>query len=467
MKPLGEPLDLRHINRMQAKGLIFFAASFFLVCEPVLCAADANIWPQWRGPLATGVAPEANPPLEWSETKNIKWKVQTPGFGTSTPIVSKDYVFILTAIPAGKKTETKAAEKAPEKNESSSPGRRGGGFGAEPAPSEPYQFVVLCLARATGKTVWQKNAREEVPHEGHHHDHGFASASPAIDDKLIFAYFGSRGLYCYDFAGNLKWEKDFGDIQTRNGFGEGSSPALHGDTIVVLWDHECEDFIVALDKNSGKELWRTKRDEPTGWCTPLIVEVDKKPQVIVNGTGNIRSYDLATGKQIWESAGTTANAIPSAVAGDGVAYVMGGFRGSALYAIKLGRTGNLADTDAILWSYKKSTPYVPSPLLVDGLLYFISNNNGMLSCFDAKTGQPHFEAERLEELRGVYASPVSAKDRVYVLGRDGKCVVLKKGSKLEILATNTLDDKTDASIAMAGNELFIRGHQNVYCISEK
>ena len=419
--------------------------------------------------MANGVAPDAKPPLEWSETKNVKWKIKTPGFGTSTPIVSGDRVFLLTAIPTGKKVEAKnpPAEDANKPDTGDRRSGRGGGFGAEPPPSELYQFVVLCVDRETGKTVWQKVAREEVPHEGHHRDHGFASASPVTDGENLYAYFGSRGLYCYDFKGNLKWEKDFGDMQTRMGFGEGSSPALHGNTLVVLWDHEGDDFIVALDKRSGKELWRTKRDEPTGWCTPLIVEYAGKQQVIVNGTGKVRSYDLATGKEIWESNGTTANAIPSAVYGNGVVYVMGGFRGAALYAIKLGRTGNLADTDSILWTHNKSTPYVPSPLLVDGLLYFVSNNNGMLSCFDAKTGKANFESERIDDLRGIYASPVSANSRVYVLGREGKCVVLKQGPTLETVATNSVSDKTDASLAIVGNQIFLRGHESFYCISEK
>lgn len=429
-------------------------------------------WPQWRGPLANGVAPQANPPLQWSETKNVKWKTKISGFGTSTPILWGDRVFLLTAIPTGKKS-AKAAEKPLAQNEKSSSGeskeRRGGGnFGAEPAPDEVFQFTVLCLDRTTGKTLWQKIAREEVPHEGHHRDHGFASASPVTDGKLLISYFGSRGIFCHDFDGNLKWEKDFGDMQTRNGFGEGSSAALHNNTVVVLWDHEGDDdFLVALDKTTGKELWRTKREEATGWSTPLIVEREGKAQVIINGTVKVRSYDLATGKQIWEAPGTTVNAIPSPVADAGAVYVTGGFRGSALHAIKLGRTGDLTGTDAMLWSYNKSTPYVPTPLLVDGLLYFVASNNGILSCFDAKTGKAHFSEERLENIRGIYASPVAAQDRVYVLGRDGVCLVLKKGPKLEILATNTLEDKTDASIAIAGGELFIRGHGSLYCLAEK
>jgi outer membrane protein assembly factor BamB len=267
--------------------------------------------------------------------------------------------------------------------------------------------------------------------------------------------------------GNLKWTKDFGRMRTKMGFGEGSSPALYGDIVIINWDHEGEDFITALDKRTGKELWRTPRDEGTGWATPLIVEYEGKPQAVVNATGKVRSYDIATGKELWSCAGQTVNAIPTPVASADTVYITSGFRGSALYAIALGRTGDLANTDAIRWRHDKSTPYVPSPLLVEDFLYVVANNDAKLSCLDAKTGTPHFEAERLDGLFSIYASPVSARDRVYVLGREGSCVVLKKGTKLEVLAINKLADNTDASLALAGNEIFLRGHQFLYCISER
>ena len=192
-----------------------------------------------------------------------------------------------------------------------------------------------------------------------------------------------------------------------------------------------------------------------------------KTQVVVNATGRVRSYDLTTGKEIWSCAGQTANAIPTPVASGDTVYATSGFRGSALYALALGRSGDLVGTDAIRWSRSKNTPYAPSPLLVDDLLYVVTGNNGVLSCLDAKAGAPHFEGERLEGISGIYASPVSAKDRVYVLGRNGACLVLKQGTKFEILARNKLEDKTDASIALAGTDLFVRGHQYLYCISEK
>jgi outer membrane protein assembly factor BamB len=286
------------------------------------------------------------------------------------------------------------------------------------------------------------------------------------DGEHLIVSFGSFGLYGYDLKGKLLWEKDLGDMRTRNSFGEGSSPALSGNTVVVLWDHEGEDFIVALDKRDGKELWRQQRDEPTGWCTPLIVEHGGKKQVVVNGTNKARSYDLATGKLLWEAGGQTANAIPSAVTGHDRVYVMSGFRGAALQAITLGKSGDLTGTDAIAWSHNKGTPYVPSPLLAGDLLYFCSGNNATLSIFDARAGKALVEAERVEGLNGVYASPAAAANRVYLVGRDGGTVVAKQGPTLEVLAKNRLDDGFDASPALVGNELFLRGREFLYCLGE-
>ncbi|MEO7319111.1 MAG: PQQ-binding-like beta-propeller repeat protein [Chthoniobacteraceae bacterium] len=441
---------------------LVLAASF-------ITANAASNWPQWRGPAFNGAAPDGSAPTTWSETEHVKWKFKIPGEGTATPIVWEDQVFILTAI----ETATPDAAPAPAAAETAPAGDRprrgpgGGSGGRSEKPTKPVQFVIISLDRKTGKPLWQKTAREQVPHEGHHPDHGFASGSPVTDGEHVFAYFGSFGLYCYDMKGNLQWEKDLGDMQTRNSFGEGSSPVLHGDTIVVNWDHEGEDFIVALDKKTGAERWRQKRDEPTTWSTPLVVEHGGKAQVVVCATNKIRSYDLATGAPIWECGGMTSNVIPTPISEAGRLYAISGFRGASLLAIQLGRTGDLTGTDAIAWQHGKGTPYVPSPLLVGGRLYFYSGNNGILSCFDAATGKPLVEAQRIEELLGgVYASPVSADGRIYLVGRDGKTVVIKQSDKIEVLATNKLDDRFDASPAIVGKDLFLRGHQSLYCIGE-
>jgi outer membrane protein assembly factor BamB len=444
-------------------------------------------WPQWRGPLATGVAPAADPPTTWSETSNVKWKVRIPGRGTATPIVWGDKVFVQTAIPKEKDQE-KSAEKGgseeppkvadkptappaadPPRREGDPP-RRGPGRGfsmRSVRPTEPLKFTVLCLDRATGKTVWRTTLREELPHEGHHPDHGFSSHSPVTDGQHIFAYFGSRGLHCLDMQGNLLWSKDLGKMRTKNSFGEGSSPALAGNLVIVNWDHEGEDFIAAFDKETGKEVWRQARDEETSWGTPIVVRHGDQTQVVTSATRRVRGYDLATGKLLWECAGLGSNAIPSPVAADGMVFATSGFRGSALLAIRLGATGDLTETDAVAWKLTRSTPYVPSPLLYGDRLYFYASNNAILSCFAAKTGKALVEPQRVEGMSGVYASPVGAGGRVYLVGRDGKSVVIRDADKLEILATNRLDDRFDASPAAAGKELFLRGHTALYCIAQR
>ena len=424
-------------------------------------------WPQWRGPNGDGVSAQGRPPTEWSETKNVKWKVKVPGAGYATPVIWKDRVFILSAVNTGRKAERQAPENSePARGPGGGGGgRRGGGMSM--TPTEIYEFVVICLNRADGSTVWTTTVAELLPHEGYKpNDGSFASVSPITDGEHVFASFGSRGLYCLDMKGKVLWKKDLGDMRIKMGFGEGSSPALHGDTLVVNWDHEGDSFIAAFDKSTGEERWRTPRDEQTTWSTPLIVEVDGVAQAIVSATDSVRGYDVATGKQVWESAGLTANVIPSPVTGHGMAYVMSGFRGSSLQAIRLGKNGKLAGTDAIVWTYDRDTPYVPSPLLYGKRLYFLKSNNPMITCLDALTGAPRFSEERLEGIRGVYASIVGAGGSVYVVGREGTAVVIKDSDRFQVLATNKLDEKFDASPVVVGNELYLRGQENLYCLAE-
>ena len=295
----------------------------------------------------------------------------------------------------------------------------------------------------------------------------YAACSPVTDGEHVYAFFGSRGLYCFDMNGNQKWDKDFGKMRIKLTFGEGSSPALCDNKLIVNWDHEGDSFIAAFDKRTGDELWRTPRNEKTTWGTPLVVSYQGQTQVIVPSSGKIRSYDLADGKPIWECGGLTANSIPSPVEADGVVYLTTGYQGPVMLAIHLGHTDDLTGTDAIVWKYDKDTPYVSSPLLYDGKLYFFKVFTNVMTCLDAKTGSPVYPTQRIEGLGDVYASPVGAAGRVYLVSRNGTSVVIGNGNKLEILATNKLEDRFDASPAIAGNELFLRGKENIYCISEK
>lgn len=331
-----------------------------------------------------------------------------------------------------------------------------------------HKFTVLCLDAKTGKQVWEKTVAEEVPHERGHRTGSQASSSPVTDGEFIYAFFGSRGLHCLDMKGEVKWSKDFGTMWTRNQFGEGSSPAVHGNTIVVNWDHEGDSFIVGLDKRTGKEIWRTPRDEATSWGTPLIVEVGGKPQVVITGTNASRGYDLENGKEIWRCSGMTGNCIPSPIHRDGTVYLMSGFRGASFQAIDLASAkGDITDKKPVKWSLSRGTSYVPSALLHGGNLYFLRSSSGVLTCVDAKTGKVHYEGQRLQGLRTVYSSPVGAGDHVYVTSRGGSTVVFKAGDEFKEVATNTLDDTFDASMVVVGDAIYLRGREHMYCIGTK
>ena len=441
---------------------------FFLPLTVVVAIAGASManapddgdkyWPQWRGPLANGVAPAGDPPVEWSAGKNIKWKAEIPGKGSATPVVWGDRIFVLTAVPTDKRAPAKAQ-----------PPPTAAGRQKDVQPEFIQQFVVIAINRTDGKTLWRKVVREELPVEGNNPNATitWASGSPVTDGEMVYAHFGSRGLYALDMKGTVKWERDFGDMNT-GGFGEGSSPALDGDRLVVNWDHEGESFIVALDKKTGKELWRTPRDEKTTYSTPLIVEHGGRKQVITPGTRKVRSYDLADGKLIWEGPGLTNSCVPSPVHSNGVVYVMCGYGGNALNAIRLAEAkGDIsAAPQAVAWKYDRDTPWVPSPLLYGDELYFLKSNTGILSVFDARTGEKLYGPQRLEGVSNVYASPVGAAGRIYLAGRDGGVAVIARGPAFKLLALNQLDDGFDASPVVVGNELYLRGRQHLYRISK-
>jgi outer membrane protein assembly factor BamB len=466
-------------------------------------------WHQWRGPLATGVAPQGNPPTEWSTTKNVKWKVPIPGRGSGSPIVWGDQIFILTAVKTDRVQEPAAESKtsanhidvkfrfaahslaavesnrsefflaqrdAAKESERGQGGRgfrgRGGfgrGFGRRggQAPTNYHQFIVLCIDRNTGQTKWQRTAAELVPHEGHHETGSFASASAITDGKFVYASFGSRGLYCFDLDGNPQWDKDLGDMQTRMGFGEGTSPALYGDTLVQTWDQEAGSFIVALDANTGDERWRQPRDEPTTWATPLIVAAAGRIQVITSGTNRVRSYDLKNGELIWECGGLGSNPIASPIVYKDLAICMTGHHDPAGVAVPLDATGDVTDTDKVAWRIKESTPYVATPVLYDDTIYFTKSRNAILSSIDAKTGRYIIDQKRLAGIDSIYASPVAANGHVYISSREGKTVVVKHAPQLEVVATNDLEETIDASPAIVGDELIIRTDGNLYCIAEE
>ena len=429
---------------------------------PALAAAtDSAIdatsnWPQWRGPLFTGVAPDGDPPLQWNEAegKNIRWKTEIPGRGHSSPIVWKDRVFLTTAIPFG--------DPLPPLP-STAPGNHD-----NLAVTHRHRFVALAVDRATGKVLWQKTLREALPHEQGHYTASLASNSPATDGEHLFAFFGSFGLYCINLDGEVVWQRDFGPMQSLHGHGEGSSPALHGDTLIVNWDHEGKSFAVALNKRTGDELWKAERNEVTSWASPIIVEHAGKPQVIISGTSRVRGYDLTTGKVIWECGGLSSNIVASPVAGDGMVFAGSSYDKKALIAIRLdGARGDITGTDHVVWRRIRGTPYVPSPLLYRGGLYFLTHYQGILSRVDARTGADSPGSFRLAGIKNIYASPVAADDRIYISDLEGATIVVSADGTPRALALNHLSEPISASAAIAGRQMFLRGDKHLYCLEDR
>jgi outer membrane protein assembly factor BamB len=455
---------------------------------------SSNDWPSWRGPNYNGVVPEADPPVEWSETDNVRWKVELPGPGHATPVVWDDRIYVLSAVRTENTAEPAEAQPGEDDGASwrpeatlpsvlpasmqqqsqeqqqpqqSSPQRRRGGRPEREKPTHVYKFVVSAHDRGTGKTIWQTVVKEEVPHESGHQTASQASASPVTDGEYVWASFGSRGLYCLNKNGKVVWAKDLGQMKTRNEFGEGSSPVLHGDTLVLNWDHEGDSFIVALDKRTGEQRWKVPREEPTSWSTPLGIEDGGRALVVVSAANRVRAYDLKTGDVVWNCGGLGVNCIPTPVEDGGVLWVMSGYREAAGMAIRYaGAKGDISDSEAVLWKVDKGLSYVPSPVLYDGKLYFFQRFSNVLSCYDLKTGKVHYTEQRVEGVGNIYASPVGASGRIYVLDREGMTAVFRHGETFEMLATNKLDDAFDASPVIVGDELYLRGHKYLYKVAQ-
>lgn len=413
-------------------------------------------WPNFRGPLQTGVAPNADPPVEWAEDKNIRWKTPLPGLGHSSPVVWGDRIFLTAAIPFG--------DPLPEPRLGGRPGEHN-----NLAISRQQRFVGLAVDRATGKIVWQTTVHEQLPTEGGHETGTYASASPVTDGERVYAFFGSYGLYCLDGeTGEVLWEKQFGEQFTKHGHGEGASPALWGETLAVNWDHEGQSFVAAFDKRSGEPKWRTLRDEGTSWSTPIVVEQVGKPQLIVSATKAVRGYDLEKGAEIWRASGLSANVVASPVSADGMVYALSSYDTRAGLAIKLdGASGDLTGTDHIVWKRNDRTPYIPTPLLYDGVLYYLAHYQGVLTRAIAKTGEEPTGPFRLPGLNEVYASPVAAAGRIYFVDRSGAVLVLSNTAEPQPLGMNKLEDSFSATPALVGEELILRGEKFLYSIAEE
>jgi len=431
-----------------------------LTCPVLIAATDPAAWPKWRGPNETGVARGAAP-VEWSDTKNVVWKTAIPGRGHSSPVLWGDLVFLTTAVPTA---------PMPGQGGGGAPGGGGGGRGAGGgyASGIEHKFIAMALDRKTGKVVWEKTLATATPHEGYHFRYGsFASNSPVTDGKLVYAFFGSRGIYALDLKGNLVWTKTFGNMRMRLAFGEGVPTVLDADRLLLNFDQEDGSYLLALDKATGKEIWKIEREEVSSWAPPTVVTVGGRKQIIVAATAKVRAYDYQTGKLIWQCAGLGTNVIPAPVIHNNTVIVMSGHRDPNRMAIKLGRDGELTGTDAVVWQNTKGNSYTASPVLHDGKLYFVTDN-GILSAINATTGELLYTERLPGEAYSLKSSPVAANGNLYISTEQGDILVVKMSDKFELLATNKMGDEFFiATPAIADGEMYVRGRNMLYLIRQK
>jgi outer membrane protein assembly factor BamB len=416
----------------------------------------ATNWPQWRGPGGMGISTEKNLPVEWSATKNIKWKTPIAGRAHSSPVVWGNKLFLTTAIEGPVVPGARAVKHMDGDKEFLHPDS----IGAD----RKHTFKVICLNASNGKVLWEQTAFEGTPYDNRHRKSSFAASTPATDGKMVYAFFGTEGLYAYDMNGKLQWKADLGKLGTV-GMGTGTSPILHQDFVILQCDEEngAASFIVAVDKKTGKEAWRTPRKVQVSWATPILVTTAKRSELITSGTEAVIAYDPATGKELWRHKGVESNAIPSPVANQEMVFISAGFPAKIAMAIRLGQSGDLTGSANVAWKYAKGTAYVPSPILYGDYLY-LTTDRGILTCLDAKTGEVKYEGGRIPIPATFTASPVAFDGKILLTSEDGDTFIVKAGPKHEILGTNSVGEPVYASPAISDRKIFIRAENNIYCI---
>lgn len=442
---------------------------FILIASMSLMAAqeknNETNWPSFRGLNARGFSDGRPTPVTWNieSKKNIEWKTAIPGLAHSSPIIWENRIFITTAISEEENpvldTELKGNIN-PVEGETS------------------HQWKVYCLDKKTGKILWEKTAHEGVPKVKRHPMATHANSTAATDGNYVVAFFGSEGLYCYTMDGKLVWKKDFGILDSAffsvptAQWGFASSPVIHDGVVVVQCDALNTAFLAALDIKSGKELWRTPREDYPTWSTPTIYVGEQSTQIIVNGFKHIGGYDFQTGKEIWKINGGGDIPIPTPVVADNLVYINSAHgRMSPIYAIKLDAKGDISLEDEttsnenIVWSVRRGGAYIQTPLIYGDYLYNL-NWNGSLSCFNAKTGEQVYR-EQLGKMTAFAASPVAAAGKLYFCSQDGDVYVVKAGPNFEILATNSMNDENLATPAISDGKLYFRTHHYLVAVAEK
>ncbi|MDA7507764.1 PQQ-binding-like beta-propeller repeat protein [Akkermansiaceae bacterium] len=432
-----------------------FILSIFLLV-PIL---GQKHWPSFRGAESRGISENPDLPDIWSATKNVAWKTDIPGRGWSSPIVWGKRVFLTTVVNRG---------------ESESP-KKGLYFGGNrlKIPESTHLWKVICLDLESGEILWDKDVHKGKPKSSIHLKNSYASETPVTDGELVYCYFGSLGLYAMDFEGNVIWTHKVPAYPTRYGWGTASSPVLHKDRVYLVNDNDENSYLLALDKKTGKEIWKTSRAEKSNWSNPYVWQNELRTEIVTPGSGRTRSYDL-DGKELWTFKGMSSITIATPYAHDNLLYLSSGYVGDSkrpLYAIKPGAEGDISVTskntsnDFIAWSNWKAAPYNPSTLLYRDQIYVLLDR-GYLSAFDPKTGSLIYGKQRLPGSTGFTASPWAYQGKIFCFNEDGGTNVCRAGTSFELLHTNQLaeDDMGMATPAIAGKNLLIRTSARIYCI---
>jgi outer membrane protein assembly factor BamB len=432
-------------------------ATLGLILCPLASAAEAS-WPQWRGPGGLGVAPDAGYPSEWSPAKNVAWKAEVLGRGLSSPVVAGGRIFLTTSIEG----EAVADHKAPVHL----------GFDMRPGYLHPdsvgsdhrYTLKVLAFDAVTGRQIWATTAYEGPMYDDRHRKNTYASPTIATDGTLVYAFFESAGLYCYDLDGKLKWQLSFGGL-AKAGLGPGTSPVIYEKLLLLQCDQEmgAGSFIAAIDRFTGKEAWRTPRSNRRSWATPILVQANGRVELVAMGAEAVVAYDPSTGRELWRANGTESHPIPSPVAGHGLVFATAGSQAKRALAIRVGGSGDLKDSPSVVWKHTKGTAYVPSPILLGAHLYLMTDK-GIVTCLDARTGELVYEGGRVPVPATFTASPVAFGERLLLTSEDGDTFAIKAGPAFEVLGTSSVGEPVYASPALAGGRIFIRGERHLFAI---
>ncbi|HYK19646.1 MAG TPA: PQQ-binding-like beta-propeller repeat protein [Pyrinomonadaceae bacterium] len=430
-----------------------------------LAAANAQNWPQFRGPNATGVAEGPGRPVKWdaSTSLNVRWKTPIPGLSHSSPVVWGNKVFVTTAVNSVK-DET-----------------RYGLFGdVEPVKNDPqHAWKVIAIDKLTGKILWERTAYEGIPKVKRHPKSSHAASTPVTDGKVLIVNFGSEGLYAYDFNGKLLWKQDLGvldagwfyDVDYQWEYG--SSPIIYKNLVIVQADIQKNSFIAAYNIKNGKLVWKTPREELSSWGTPTVYEGKLRAELITNGTKAIRGYDPLTGKELWRLGPMSEITTPTPFVGQDLIFVTSGYPPvQPIYAIRPGANGDISLKDGkdsnefVAWSKQRGGPYMPTPIVYGELLYTCSNQ-GVLTAYNAKTGERVYQ-ERLGGTGGAFtASPVASDGKIYLSSEDGDVFVVKAGPKYELLSKNPVGEVMMATPAISDGLVIVRTISNLYAFGEK